>query len=316
MNTSSRFSLTILIPVYNEEKSISGNLQQIRSILQQDGITCRFILVDDGSKDRTWAVIKGLAEQDDSIQSIRLSRNFGKEAALCAGVSVANDDLLLVMDADLQHPPRYIKAMMEKMQETGVDIVHGVKSNRGKESIGYKLIAKSFYRMFNMLTGIDMGNSSDFKLMSRKVVETLKGYSENNVFFRGIVNWSGYEGVTFPFEVDERSGETSRFSVKKLAALASNAVMAYTSKPMYVTVISGLLFFLLSVILGVQTLLNYFSGEAMDGFSTVILLLLITGSVIMLSLGIIGAYVAKIYDEVKKRPQFIISEKAGKNDDK
>lgn len=316
MDTRSHSSLTILIPVYNEEKSIVGNLQQIRSILQKDGITCRFILVDDGSKDRTWTVIKGMAEQDVSIQSVRLSRNFGKEAALCAGVSVANDDLLLVMDADLQHPPRYIKAMMEKMRETGADIVHGVKANRGKESIGYKLIAKSFYRMFNMLTGIDMGNSSDFKLMSRKVVETLKGYSENNVFFRGIVNWSGYEGVNFPFEVDERSGETSRFSVKKLAALASNAVMAYTSKPMYVTVISGLLFFLLSVILGIQTLVNYFSGQAMDGFSTVILLLLITGSVIMLSLGIIGAYVAKIYDEVKKRPQFIISEKAGKKDDK
>lgn len=305
------YQLSILIPVYNEERTIAGNIGIIRDLLVRDDIRPRFILVDDGSRDGTWGVLKQLAADADDVLALRLSRNFGKEAALCAGVSASGDDLLLIMDADLQHPPRYIRSMLDLMAETGVDIVHGVKASRGRESLAYRVVAHSFYRLFNTLTGIHMGDSSDFKLLSPNVTSTLRRFGENNVFFRGIVNQAGFTGVDFPFEVDERADGISRFSLQKLVRLASNAVLAYTATPLYMTLAGGLLFLALAILLGIQTLWNYFSGHAVDGFSTVILLLLFTGSMIMLSLGIIGAYIAKIYDEVKKRPQFIISERAG-----
>lgn len=303
--------IAVLIPVFNEEKSIESNVATVRGILAADGIPARFILVDDGSRDGSWQVLRRMAETAGDVTALRLSRNFGKEAALCAGVSACGDSLLLIMDADLQHPPRFIRGMLDTMLATGCDIVHGVKASRGRESLAYRTVARSFYKLFRSLTRIDMGDSSDFKLLSPRVTETLRRYGENNVFFRGIVSQAGFPSVDFPFEVDERTDGISRFSMKNLVRLASNAVLAYTATPLYFMLGAGLVFLLLAVLLGVQTLWNYFSGNAVSGFSTVILLLLFTGSMIMLSLGIIGAYIAKIYDEVKKRPQFIISERAG-----
>ncbi len=302
--------LSVVIPIYNEERTIESNIGQINEQLLADGIDAEYILVDDGSTDETWAVLNTLSQEMKQVTCLRFSRNFGKEAAILAGIKEAQGDRCLIMDSDLQHPPRYIKIFMEKMDETGADVVEGVKADRGKQFFFGKLFAGGFYKIFSSLSGIDIKKSSDFKLLNKKVMEVLRDYSERYLFFRGLTEWSGFVHVQIPFPVDERKGDTSKFSVKKLFLLASNSILAYTSKPLYLTVLIGLLFLVCAAILGIQTLINYFSGDAVSGFTTLILLNLIIGSLVLISIGIIGAYIARIYNEIKERPQYIVSERA------
>jgi len=302
-------SIAIVIPVYNEADALRSNFLAIKAILDADDIACRFMFVDDGSKDTTWSVLESLGKEFPEVGAIRFARNFGKELALCAGLDSIDADLFVTMDSDLQHPPKYIKPMLERMDAEGVNLVEGIKASRGTETLKYKLVAKSFYKFLKWITGLDMDNSSDFKVMDREVVESIRRFKERNLFFRGITNWVGFKRVSFPFEVEERQGGNSHFSTAKLMLLAGNAILSYTSKPLYLTLFSGVLFLIFAIILGIQTLFNYFSGHAISGFSTVILLLLITGSMVMLSLGIIGAYISRIYEEIKDRPRYIISKK-------
>jgi len=301
--------LAVVIPVYNEEKALIPHIKTIYEILVNDGIEPAFMLVDDGSKDRTWQKILELQNEIPDLHAVRFARNFGKEMALCAGIDSIDADRYLIMDSDLQHPPRYIKDMMEVMDANGADIVEGVKESRGKESLKYKLLAKSFYRILKWATALDLDNSSDFKLMDRKVIDYLRTFTEKNVFFRGLVDFVGFKKVQFAFEVDDRDDGSSRFSTLRLMRLAFNAILSYTSKPLYITVGLGALFFLFAIVLGIQTLFNFFSGHAVSGFSTVILLNLLIGSLILFSLGIIGVYISRIYDEVKARPRYVISKK-------
>lgn len=301
--------VAVIIPVYNEEKRIAHNVAEIIRTLEGDGISFRLVLVDDGSKDMTWPQLKRLANADGRVSCLRFSRNFGKEAAICAGLREADAARYAVMDSDLQHPPRYIKQMLDKMDETGADIVDGVKARRGNESRLYRFCARSFYRLLHWVAGMDLDRSSDFKLLSRKVVDTLASFGEGRIFFRGICQWVGFDRAEIPFEVEDREGDTSRFSVRRLFRFAVDSALAFTSKPLYITVVAAAGFSIGAVIMAVQTLYNYFSGRAVSGFTTVILLLLIIGSVLSLSLAAIGAYISRIFEEVKGRPTFIISDR-------
>lgn len=302
-------SLVIVMPIYNEGKAIRKNFADIYNVLKNDGISCRFLLVDDGSIDETWKEITSITTEYQNVEALRFARNFGKEVALLAGIDSIDADSYIIMDSDLQHPPRYIKQMLELMDRENADIVEGIKKTRGKESLKYRIVAKGFYKLFKGATGLDFGNSSDFKIINRNVIDTLRRFQERNVFFRGLVGWVGYKSAPFYFEVDERLNGVSSFSTKSLFKFAINSILSYTSKPLYLTIAAGILFMFFAVILGIQTLYNFFSGHAVSGFSTVILLLLIIGSIIMLSLGIIGVYISRIFDEIKGRPKYIISER-------
>lgn len=302
-------TLALIIPVFNEEKALRTHFDVIKRILSEDGIPAQFLFVDDGSMDDTWGVITELAADDPNVKGIKFARNFGKEIALRAGIEAIDADLYLTMDSDLQHPPRYIKEMLLLMEKENADIIDGVKSSRGQESLKYKIFAKGFYRTLRAITGLEMDNSSDFKLMNHHVIETLRDFHERNLFFRGIVSWVGFKVVQMPFAVDDRKTGTSHFSFGRLAFLALNAIISYTSKPLYLTIFSGTLFLIFAIIVGIQTIYNYFFGQAISGFSTVILLILITGSMIMLSLGVIGVYISRIYEEIKRRPRYIIDKK-------
>lgn len=302
-------TLALIIPVFNEGDALRANFIEIRRILSTDGISCEFMFVDDGSKDHTWRVLSELCAEYGDVHAIKFARNFGKEIALRAGIEAIDADLYLTMDSDLQHPPRYIRQMIETMSREGADIIDGVKSSRGHESLKHKLFAKSFYKVLKGITGLEMDNSSDFKLMKRQVIDTIREFHERNLFFRGIVSWVGFKVVQFPFEVDDRKEGTTHFSFSRLVFLAMSAILSYTSKPLYLTIFSGVLFLVFALIMGAQTIYNFFFGHAIDGFSTVILLILITGSMIMLSLGIIGVYISRIYEEIKRRPRYIIEKK-------
>lgn len=296
--------ISVVIPVYNEEKGIVHNINEIIKYLPDD---YEVVLVDDGSKDSSWQEITKLFNENPKVVGVRFSRNFGKEAAVMAGVSTAKGDAVIVMDSDLQHPPEYIPEMIEKWQE-GYKIVETVKKNRGKESFLYKISAGLFYGTLKKMSGLDMVNSSDYKLLDRTVVDKIKEFKEGQLFFRGLVDWVGYERYVLRIDVREREIGKSKFKFKSLFKLALNAITSFSSSLLYITAFLGGLFFISALILGIQTIYNKVVGISASGFTTVILLQLIIGSLIMFCLAIIGIYVGKIYEEVKRRPQYIISE--------
>ncbi len=302
--------ITVIMPVYNEGEFIYQNVLTVDKVLADANIEHQFLLVDDGSKDNSWDEMSRLAEDHEQVSIIRLSRNFGKELALCAALENAGGDAVVVMDSDLQHPPECIPEMVRLWQEEGYDVVEGVKADRGKESLGGKIAAMTFYKMFKKSTKIDIGVASDFKLMNRASLEAWKQMPERNTFFRGLSAWVGFNRYAMPFEVAERAGGETKWTFKSLVRLAVNSITAYTAAPLLLVFWIGLIMLLASVVLGIQTLVNFFMGSV-GGFPTVILLQLFIGSCIMISLSIIGLYISKIYEEVKGRPRYLISKKKG-----
>ena len=299
------------MPVYNEGDFIYENVCTVDKILFSKDIQHKFLLVDDGSKDNSWQEMCRLADDKPHVSVIRLSRNFGKEYALCAALENAAGDAVGVMDSDLQHPPELIPEMVRLWQEEGYDVVEGVKADRGKESLGGKIAALTFYKLFKSSTKIDIGIASDFKLMNRKALDAWKQMPERNTFFRGLSAWVGFNRYALPFEVAPRAGGETKWTLKGLIRLAINSITSYTAAPLFMVFWLGLIMLFAGAILGVQTLANYFMGRAADGFSTVILLQLLIGSGIMISLSIIGLYLAKVYEEVKGRPRYLIKEQRG-----
>ncbi len=300
--------ISIVIPLYNEGSHLSALLSDLKTALQQTGCPFELVLVDDGSPDDTWERIKDEKQTFPSLRAVRLSRNFGKELALCAGLERARGDAVVVMDGDGQHPPSLLPVMVEKWQTSGADIVQAVKTKRGTESLTGKLGALLFYLILNKLSGFELKGASDFKLMNRKVADTWLAMRERNVFFRGMTAWMGFTTVQIPFEVVARRGGKSSWSYLRRAKLALIGITTFSSFPLHLVTFAGVIFFLFAVGLGIQTLYLKLAGRAFTGFATVILLELIIGSLLMISLGIIGEYLARIYEEVKGRPRYVITE--------
>lgn len=303
--------LSIILPSYNEGKNISKASGVISELLASNNIPYELIFVDDGSKDDTWNEIEKASKGNPNVVGIHFSRNFGKESALFAGLAESTGDACIVMDCDLQHPPETLIEMYRLWQE-GYEVVEGVKRSRGKESILHKASAGLFYKLISKAVKIDMSRASDFKLLDRKAVDSLLSMPERNAFFRALSAWIGYKTTTVEFDVREREEGESKWSTWSLIKYAITNIVAFSAAPMQVVTIAGVLVFLFAIILGIQTLIKFFMGHAVAGFTTVILLILIIGSIIMISLGIIGYYISKIYEEVKGRPKYIISKKINK----
>lgn len=309
-------TLSIVIPAYNESGLIAPVIQALHEALDPARINFNIVLVNDGSTDDTWAQIEVAQQQNPQVTGVCFSRNFGKEAAIFAGLQYAQGDCVAVMDADLQHPPVTLVEMYRTWQE-GFEVVNAVKATRGKESFLYKLGARTFYRVLSSSTGVDMNGAADFKLMDRKVVNTLVGLDERHLFFRGLSTWVGYKTADVEFNVAQRASGTTKWNKASLLKYAIKNITAFSTGPLQLVSICGVLFLIFAIVVSVQSLVKYFSGTAITGFTTVILLLLIVGSIIMMSLGIIGIYIARIYEEIKRRPRFIVSEviKGGANPD-
>lgn len=299
--------LSIVLPSYNEEQNIANTAKVLSELLEQEKIEYELVFVSDGSKDATYEEIRKAAEKNPRIKGASFSRNFGKEACIFAGLRLTTGDAVIVMDCDLQHPPQVIPKMWKLWQE-GYEVVEGVKSSRGKESLGYKLSAGLFYKIMSKLIKMDMNASSDYKLLDRKVVDVLLELPERNTFFRALTFWAGYRTTMVEYEVQERAYGTSKWSLFSLMKYAITNATSFSTLPLQLVTIMGMVSILFSVILAIQTMVKYLCGNAVEGFTTVILLVLIIGGFIMLSLGIIGHYIARIYEEVKGRPKYIISE--------
>lgn len=298
--------LSIIIPAYNEEENIEKTASVIGGIMEENGIDCEIIFVDDGSKDKSWEMIDRLSREKDNIRGLKFSRNFGKEGAIFAGLKNCLGDCAAVIDCDLQHPPQLLPEMYNLWKQ-GYKVVEAVKASRGKEGFIYKTFAKCFYGLMKGSSGIDMNGASDYKLMDRQVVDALNELPERITFFRALSSWVGFETAKIEFNVAERNAGKSKWCFKKLFKFAMSNLTSFTNVPMQIVTVTGIIFFIAAIVIGIQTLVKFFTGTAQEGFSTVILLILLTGSFIMIALGIIGYYISKIYEEIKCRPRYILS---------
>lgn len=306
-----RVECSVVIPAFNEEATLAATVGAARSALAAAGASAEFVLVDDGSADGTFAEIARLAAAGGDVRGLRFTRNFGKEAAIRAGLEAARGDCVVVMDADAQHPAALLGAMLARWREGGVDVVEAVKRDRGDEGPARRAAASAFYRLFRALTGHDLAGQSDFKLLDRGAVAHYLALPEGHLFFRGLTAWLGLRRAAVPFDVAPRAAGRSGWSLRALARLATRAVTSFTSAPLHLVTLAGLAFLLFAVLLGAQTVWRWLGGGAVEGFTTVILLLLIIGSTMMIGLGVIGEYVARIYDEVKRRPRYLVAERVG-----
>lgn len=297
--------LSIILPAYNEEQNIERTAKTLSGLLEKERIPFELLFISDGSADGTYEEICRLAKRDRRVRGAEFSRNFGKEAAIFAGLELACGDACIVMDCDLQHPPEVIPEMYRLWQE-GFEVVEGIKKSRGKESIFHGMFAGMFYGIMSRMMRMDMRSSSDFKLLDRKVVNVLLGLGERNTFFRALSFWAGFRSAKVEYEVQERAYGSSKWSFRSLIRYAVSNVTSFSTIPLQMVTVMGMVSILFSVILAVQTLVKYLMGTAVEGFTTVILLILIIGGFIMISLGIIGHYLARIYEEVKGRPRYII----------
>jgi len=300
--------LSVVIPAYNEEENIIPAAETILAILDEANIPCELIFVNDGSRDKTWERIEALAQKQTNVHGICLSKNFGKEAAIFAGLSAANGAASVVLDADMQHPPEQIVTMY-RMWEQGAEIVQGVKKDRGEEAKLHSLAAKTFYALISRATKTDMHRASDFKLLDKKAVLALLSLPERNAFFRALSSWIGFSTAEVEYEVRPRTKGETKWSYGALFRYAVRSLASFSSMPLKIILFLGALVLLVSVVLSGIALYQKAVGIALGGFTTVILVLLFMGSMIMLALGCIGYYIAKIYDEIKARPRYIISKK-------
>ena len=302
--------ISVILPAYNEEDNIEPAVKEISAVLESCGEDYELLFVSDGSTDSTYDKICTLSESDGHVKGVEFSRNFGKEAAIFAGLTVSGGDAVIVMDCDLQHPVSVIPSMIEKWK-AGAEVVEGIKNSRGKESIFHKMSAGIFYGIMSKLIKIDMSSSSDFKLLDRKAVDALLRLPESNTFFRALSFWIGFKTDKVYYDVEERRSGKSKWSTRGLMKYAINNATSFSTLPLKIVTVMGWIFIVFAIILGIQTLVRFFMGNSADGFTTVILLLLIIGGFMMLSLGIAGHYIARIYEEVKGRPRFIIRNTTG-----
>jgi len=311
METLRNKLLSVVIPAHNEESGIAHSVSVIKGILDTCGMNWEIVVVDDGSSDRTFERLCELAEQEPRLRGLRFSRNFGKEAALLAGLNIAKGDAVVTIDADLQHPPRLIPEMIEAWKQ-GAKVVDGVKRSRVTDGALTRLRARIFNATLSRLGGINMENSSDFKLLDRIAVDAItRALPERQRFYRGLSDWVGYTHVSIPFDVEERVVGQGKWSLFGLIGLATTAIITFTSAPLRIVTALGFATLLFGLVVSGDALISWFQGRAVSGFVTTIITLLIIGSFIMISLGIIGEYIAKIYDEIKRRPTYLIESTVG-----
>lgn len=301
--------ISLVVPCFNEELSIKPFYEEICQVLGtlQDA-EFELLFIDDGSSDSSLQLVKELNQQDPRVKGLSFSRNFGKEAALFAGIRGVTGDCCVILDADLQHPPQVILEMYQ-LWKNGYEVVEGLKRTRGEESKTHKLFANTFYALMSKAIGMDMNSSSDFKLLDRKVIDELANLRERNTFFRALSFWVGFKTATVHYDVQDRVAGETKWSFISLIKYAVNNVISFSNKPLHLITFTGLLFAIIGTIVGADALLSYLNGASSHGYPTLIFVILISSGAIMMSLGIVGIYIAKIYEETKQRPQYIVREK-------
>ena len=307
--------ISIVIPAYNEAKVLSHTITEIIDILIRISKPFEVIVIDDGSIDNTWEVLNALSKTHRFLRAIRFARNFGKEAAIYAGLQHVSGEAAIVMDADLQHPPNLIEKMIDAWEQEKAYIVEAIKETRQPENTLKRLGATIFYALFTRL-GLNLRQSTDYKLLDRRVIDQYLKFPERNRFFRGLTAWMGFKikSISFIPESRQASFGLSRWSLMSLFRMARYSLLAFTTIPLRIVTWLGTATLMISVLLSLQTLWNKLYGHAVEGFTTVILIQLFIGSIVMISLGLIGEYLSCVYEEIKGRPIYIVVDSIDRTD--
>lgn len=304
--------ISCVVPVFNEEAGVQGFLTKLRHCLQE--LTDRFeiIVVDDGSRDKTREKITELTKKALGIKLIAFSRNFGKEIALTAGLEHSQGDVAILMDADFQHPIELLPEFLAGWSK-GYDMVYGVRHNRDTESRVKRNFARLFYWLMTKITKIDLpNNAGDFRLLDRKVIDTLNTFNERTRFMKGLYAWVGFQKLAIPYEVQERAAGKSSWRFSKLTELAITGITSFSDVPLRVWGFIGFIISLISLIYAIYIVtVTLIFGADLPGFPTLVVAIMFFGGVQLLSIGILGEYIARIFTEVKQRPNYIIDTKHG-----
>lgn len=307
-------TISIIAPIYNEEPVLAELYRRVRQVMESSGESWELLLVNDGSRDQSAAMIAQLHEKDERVKGLSFSRNFGFQIAVTAGLDHAQGDAIILTDADLQDPPELYPTMIAKWRE-GYDVVYGVRDSREGETWFKKVTATAFYRLIQRITDIDIPlDTGDFRLMDRRVVEAVRQMPERNRFLRGMVPWVGYRqtGVTYQ-RAARYDGESKFNSVRRMLPFAIDAITSFSYFPLQLATYLGFAMAMLSglAIMAVIFLRLFTSGAELTGQATTLVAVLFLGSIQLISLGIIGEYLGRIYDEVKKRPLYLIDRSWG-----
>ena len=315
--------LFCVIPCYNEQEVLPETSKRLKekvnSLIERKMISSdsRILLVNDGSKDDTWTIIKKLHEDDEVFQGINLSRNMGHQNALLAGLMTAKDlcDMAISLDADLQDDINAIDAMIEKFNNEGSEVVYGVRSKRTTDTFFKRFTAESYYKLIDAMGAKTVYNHADYRLLSRRALQALSEFGEVNLFLRGIVPMLGFKSDIVYYERAERFAGESKYPLKKMLSFAIEGITSLSTKPIKMITGLGFFIFFVSIAVFVYSLVRYFTGQTIPGWTTTVLSVWAIGGLIMISLGVIGEYIGKIYLETKNRPRFIIESYIGDKED-
>jgi glycosyltransferase involved in cell wall biosynthesis len=300
--------LSIVMPAFREVEGIEQTIANVQRVLDAEHIDYEIVVVDDGSDDGTYSVLRQLCKRRPKIHAVRLSRHFGKEAAIVAGLRVARGQAVITMDSDLQHPPQMIPAFAAAWSN-GFNVVNGVRRDRGDGGWIQRIGSRAFNLVMAKLSKLDLRGATDFKLLDREAVDTIiTSLDERLRLYRGLTRWIGYEQMDIEFDVAPRVAGRSSWSSKSLTALAINGIIAHSSAPLRLITLIGLLTMMVGIGIGVDTVWSWLRHDAASGVPTIVFTNLLVSASIMISLGIIGEYVAKIYEEIKGRPHYIVAD--------
>lgn len=298
--------ISIIIPVFDEEKNIVPFYNEIKKYLSS---TDELIFIDDGSTDNTFLEIQQLSKVNNTIKCISLSRNFGHQNALMAGLQYANGDFIITMDGDLQHPASLIPVMLEKLKE-GFDIVITKRIKTKNEGVLKNIFSKIFYRSINYISDTRIEpNSSDFRAFNKKVLSNILLFKERELFLRGIFSWIGFKTATISFEAASRRFGKTKYSFGKMAKLAVRGITSFSFKPLRIAILTGSIISLAAFTFGIFALVSYYKGNTVPGWASTIIAIMFLGGTQLLAIGLLGEYIASLFIESKNRPLFLIDKK-------
>ena len=305
--------LSIVIPCFNEEEVIGETIRRLQAFCAgvQD-LEVELIFVDDGSRDRTRELLRDFAQVDPRVKLLGFARNFGHQIAVSAGIDAASGDAVVLIDADLQDPPEVVHEMVAKWRE-GYDVVYGTRTERPGESAFKLATARGFYRLLNRLSDVPIPlDTGDFRLMSRRVVDTLKSMPERDRFVRGMVSWVGFRQTALPYRRALRFAGTSKYPLRKMLRFATDGILSFSIKPLQMSITMGLAAAALSMTgIAYALFLRIFTNVWVEGWTALMIAVLFIGGVQLICVGILGEYVGRIYNEVKRRPLYVVQERIG-----
>lgn len=304
-----RKKISVVIPMYYEEDVVNECYNRVKKVLNEiENYDNETIFVNDGSKDKTLELLENIAKDDKNVKVISFARNFGHQCAVTAGLKYVTGDVICIIDADLQDPPELLNDMIKKWEE-GYEVIYGKRKTRKGESFFKLFTAKSFYKILNFFSDVDIPkDTGDFRVVDRKVVDTINSLSEHNKFLRGLFSWVGYKQYAFEYERQERFAGKTKYPLKKMLKLASDGIIGFSTKPLKLIGLFGIMSLFASFCFVVFAIFNMiFKFNVMPGWTSIMFCIFLSSGIILISLWIVAEYIGRIYDESKNRPQYIVA---------